>query len=437
MFAGCGAPAHDHRAMGAAASGIDPESVALRGLVGHSVAVPCNATVDEVRAEFARTGTSFLAVLDGASLLGVCARQTVVQEMGSRFGYALNAHRPVREHLMPGVLRITEGTPVTSVFQALATRTDRDFYDDVLLVDARGGYVGMIQVGTLVRLQTEFLMGTIASLEVSRQEIAAKARQMEDDLQMASSVQKAMMPRGQGSSPEGASVLSIAHRFHPAGVVSGDFFDILRMPDGSVGILVCDVMGHGVRSALIAAMIRAMLEQLRPVALDPGAFLSGLNRDLTRILRQAGDMIFVTAAYCVLDPGRGRLRYSQAGHPTPLVCRRPAGEVSAVACSDAAAGPALGLIDDFEFAACEEAVHPGDRVLLFTDGVIEAVSREAGEFGRERLVASWARSAPEPLEAAISGLLGDVAAFCGNSVFDDDICVVAAQWDGPGGSPRS
>jgi serine phosphatase RsbU (regulator of sigma subunit) len=435
MFAARGAPVHGHRAMAGTVSGIDLESVDLRALIGHSVAVPWNATVDEVRAEFARTGTSFIAVLEGAALLGVCARQKVVQEMGSRFGYALNAHRPVREHLMPDILRITEGTPVTKVFQALATRADRDFYDDVLLVDCRGGYVGMIQVGTLVRLQTEFLMGTVARLEVSRQEIAAKARQMEDDLQMASSVQQAMMPRGQEQPPGGASALRIAHRFQPAGVVSGDFFDILRMPDGSVGILICDVMGHGVRSALIAAMIRAMLEQLRPVAPDPGAFLSSLNRDLTRILRQTGDMIFVTAAYCVLDPLRGRLRYSQAGHPTPLLCRRPGGEVSAVACPDAAAGPALGLVDDFEFAACEEAVNPGDRVLLFTDGVVEAASREAGEFGQERLVAAWSRRAPEPLDAAVSGLLGDVAAFCGGAAFDDDICVVAAQWDGPGGGP--
>jgi serine phosphatase RsbU (regulator of sigma subunit) len=437
MFAGRRAPAHDRRAMGGTASGIDIESVDLRALVGHNVAVPCTATVDDVRAEFARTGTNFIAVVDGESLLGVCARQRVVQEMGSRFGYALNAHRPVSEHLMPDILRTTEGTPVTEVFQALATRSDRDFYDDLLLVDARGRYVGMIQVGTLVRLQTEFLMGTIARLEASRQEIAAKARQMEDDLQMASSVQKAMMPRGHEASPGGASVLSIAHRFHPAGVVSGDFFDILRMPDGSVGILVCDVMGHGVRSALIAAMIRAMLEQLRPAAPDPGAFLSGLNRDLTRILRQTGDTIFVTAAYCVINPGSARLRYAQAGHPTPLVCRRPGGEVSAVACPDSAAGPALGLIDDFEFAACEEAVHPGDRVLLFTDGVIEAGSREAGEFGLERLVASWSRRAADPLDGAVSGLLGDVSAFCGSSAFDDDICVVAAQWDGLGGGPGS
>jgi len=422
--------------MAGADSGVDLDSVDLRALVGHSVAVPATATVDEVRAEFARTGTSFLAVLDGASLLGVCARQKVVQEMGSRFGYALNAHRPVREHLMAGVLRVAEGTPVTEVFQALATRPDRDFYDDVLLVDARGGYVGMIQVGTLVRLQTQFLMGTVAGLEASRREIAEKARQMEDDLQMASSVQQAMMARGPAPSPEGAPTrLQIAHRFHPAGVVSGDFFDILGMADGSVGILVCDVMGHGVRSALIAAMIRAMLEQLRPAASDPGVFLSRLNRDLTRILRQTGDAIFVTAAYCVVDPGRGRIRYAQAGHPTPLVCHRPAGDVRALSCPDSAAGPALGLFDDFDYAGWEGEMSPGDRVLLFTDGVIEAPSPEGEEFGMARLEASWSRRAADPPEGAISGLLGDVAAFCRNAAFGDDICVVAAQWDGPGEPP--
>jgi sigma-B regulation protein RsbU (phosphoserine phosphatase) len=434
MFAAGRDSVHLEEAMAGEVSGIDLESVDLRALVGHGVAVPCTATVDEVRAEFARTGTNFIAVLDNSTLLGVCARQKVVQEMGSRFGFALYAHRPVREHLVPDILRISVGTPVTSVFQAVATRSDRDFYDDVLLVDGSGSYIGMIQVGTLVRLQTEFLMGTIARLEVSRREIAAKARQMEEDLQMASSVQQAMMPREETPSPDRAPALRIAHRFHPAGVVSGDFFDILRMPDGSAGILICDVMGHGVRSALIAAMIRAMLEQLRPLAPDSGAFLSRLNRDLTRILRQTGDMIFVTAAYCVLDPDRGLLRYTQAGHPTPLICRRPGGEACALACPGAAAGPALGLIDDFDFTTWEEAMVPGDRVLLFTDGVIEASSPGGEEFGLSRLAGSWSQHAPDPLSDAVSGLLGDVATFCGDSTFDDDICIVAAQWDGPGGS---
>jgi len=421
--------------MAGTVSGIDLESVDLRALIGHSVAVPGAMTVDGVRAEFERTGTGFIAVVDGSTLLGVCSRQMVVREMGSRFGYALNAHRPVREHLMPAMLRITEGTPVTEVFQAVATRPDLEFYDDVLLVDARGGYVGMIQVGTLVRLQTQFLMGTIAHLEASRQEIAAKARQMEDDLQMASNVQQAMMPR-EGEPPPGPGPkLQIAHHFHPAGLVSGDFFDILRMPDGSVGILVCDVMGHGVRSALIAAMIRAMLEQLRPLASDSGAFLSRLNGDLTRILRQTGDMIFVTAAYCVLDPGRGLLRYSQAGHPTPLVWHRSEGSARALACPADSAGPALGMLDDFEFATSEEPILPGDRLVMFTDGVIEAASPEGQEFGLSRLAGSWSRRGPVPLPDAVSGLLDDVTAHCGDSAFQDDICIVAAQWDGSNDSP--
>jgi sigma-B regulation protein RsbU (phosphoserine phosphatase) len=421
--------------MAGTASGNDLGSVDLRTLVGHSAAVPGTMSVDGVRAEFARTGASFLAVLDGESLLGVCARQKVVQELGSRFGYALNAHRPVREFLAPSVLRIEEGTPVTAVFQAVAVRPDREFYDDVLLVDGRGGYIGMIPVGTLVRLQTQFLMGTINRLEASRQEIAAKARQMEEDLDMASKIQQALMPHGLVLSPESTPMLQIAHHFHAAGGVSGDFFDVMRMADGSVGVLVCDVMGHGVRSALIAAMIRAMLDQLRPVASDPGALLSRLNRDLTRILRQTGDMIFVTAAYCVIDPEGGRLRYAQAGHPTPLVCHRPKGEVRALACPDEVAGPALGLIDDFEFSSTEEAITPGDRVVLFTDGVVEAASHEGEEFGAERLAGSWSRRALEPLHEAVLGSMADVAAFCGDSAFKDDICIVAAQWDGPA-APR-
>ena len=101
----------------------------------------------------------------------------------------------------------------------------------------------------------------------------------------------------------------------------------------------------------------------------------------------------------------------------------------ALACQAEAAGPALGLIDEFDFTVSEEAMRPGDRIVLFTDGVIEAASPEGEEFGNLRLGGSWSRRALEPLDDAVTGLLRDVAAFCGNSAFGDDICIVAAQWD--------
>ena len=100
----------------------EPDAADLNMLVEHRAAVPATATVEMVQAEFARTNWNFLAVLDGEILLGVCARRELIQELGSRFGFALNARHPVREHLIAAPLRVTLGTPVTTVFKMAAAR---------------------------------------------------------------------------------------------------------------------------------------------------------------------------------------------------------------------------------------------------------------------------------------------------------------------------
>ena len=405
----------------------DTSTADLMALVAHRHSVPAETLVDGLQEEFARLDVDFLAVLDGGRLRGVCARRELAQALGSRFGFALNARRPVLEHLMATPLRAVDGSPLTEVFKSAAARNEREFYDDVLLVDTGGNYLGMIPMHTLVRLQTEILLGNIARIEASRREIKEKNQQMEADLHMAREVQLALLPQQSLTLSSHGRSLRIGHRYQPAGGVSGDFFDVLQLSDHAAGIFICDVMGHGVRSALVTAMVRAMIEELRPVANDPGLLLTHLNRDLTRILRQSGGLIFVTAAYAVIHLGDSTLRYAQAGHPTPLRVEKESTKARPLVCPPDQAGPALGLLDDFVFTTGTELFGPGDRVVLFTDGLVEAASAAGEEFGESRLAAAISRLANNPLEEALDGLKDEVAAFAGGSVFTDDVCVVAAD----------
>ena len=414
----------------AAVTETDSGNVDLRSLVGHAESVPMTASVEAVHAAFARKGVDFLAVVDGDRLVGICARRELMAQLSSRYGFALNARQPVSALLMRAPLQVSADRPITELFKAASARGALEFYDDVLLAATDGRYLGMIPMRTLVRLQTELLLANNARLEASRQEIAAKNRAMEDDLFMAREVQLAMLPQGHLALTAAGRRLRLAHRYQPAGGVSGDFFDVVRISDRAAGVLVCDVMGHGVRSALVTAMVRAMLEELRPVAIDPGLLLTRLNRDLTRILRQAGGLIFVTAAYAVIDLGAGTLRYAQAGHPTPLRWDGATRTIRPVACNGEAAGPALGLMDDFEFAAVEETFVAGDRLALFTDGVFEAANAGGEEFGPERLAEALRHGAGLPLDGALAVLLGEVTEFCGGATFADDVCVVAAEVTG-------
>lgn len=408
-------------------SGNEPETVDLRTLTAHTESVAAVATVEAVQAVLAKKNVDFIAVLDGTRLCGVCARREVMQHLSSRYGFALNARQPVQGFLMAQPLMVTVVTPITEVFKAASARDPHELFDDVVLVDSDGKYVGMIPMSTLVRLQTDFLLQNNARLEASREEIAAKNRAMEADLLMAREVQLAMLPQTPAPERAGGAELRIASRFQPASGVSGDFFDVLRIADGQVGILVCDVMGHGVRSALITAMVRALLEQLREVADRPGVLMTRLNRDLTHILRQTGSLIFVTAAYAMIDVGTRKLRYAQAGHPTPLRWNAQTRTVGPMECPPEVAGPGLGLIDDFEYTASEAEFGEGDRLVLFTDGLFEAANAEGTEYGLERLAMQAGETATQPLETALQSMVASVTAFTAGAVFADDVCLIAAE----------
>jgi sigma-B regulation protein RsbU (phosphoserine phosphatase) len=251
---------------------------------------------------------------------------------------------------------------------------------------------------------------------------------MEDDLRMAREVQVAMLPREFPACRTGiGSGLRFAHLYEPAGGVGGDFFDVLPISATSAGVIICDVMGHGVRSALITAMVRTMIEELRPQAADPAVLLTRLNASLTKLLQRTGDMIFVTAAYAVIDVAGRRLTYAQAGHPTPLHWSARRGRAELLPGADKIGGLALGLLEDSVYEATELPLEDGDRVLFFTDGIFEAANAQGEEFGMARLGEALRFQANVDLEAVLTGLRAMAADFSDGKPFGDDVCLVACE----------
>jgi len=408
-----------------------PEPGNLRALVGHREFVRGDDPLEVVHQRFASGRHDFMAVMDGRQLLGLCARRDIGTLLGARFGFALYARAAVRQHLTPGAIHLGADDRLTEVLQAIARRRDEHFYDDVLLVDATGDFLGLIYVRDLVRLQTTLLLGNITELEARQAEIAAKNRQMEDDLRMAREVQVAMLPREFPACRTGAgAALHFAHLYEPAGGVGGDFFDVLPVSATAAGVIICDVMGHGVRSALITAMVRTMIEELRPHAGDPAGLLTRLNAHLTRLLQRTGDMIFVTAAYAVIDAASRRLTYAQAGHPTPLHWSAQSGQIAPLPEAGKIGGSALGLVDDSTYEAAGLTLGEGDRVLFFTDGIFEAANAGGEEFGTGRLGEAWRARSGDNLEVALAGLKATAGEFSGGEPFGDDVCLVACELRG-------
>ena len=109
--------------------------------------------------------------------------------------------------------------------------------------------------------------------------------------------------------------MRFSHRYQPASEVSGDFFTVVRLSDETAGVFICDVMGHGVRSALVTAMLRAMVEELSSEASDPGNLLTRMNRDLRIILRESDDLMFATTYYLVKEK---RVKGGEGGGVKPV-----------------------------------------------------------------------------------------------------------------------
>ena len=278
---------------------------------------------------------------------------------------------------------------------------------------------------------TKRKLAEMALAERTRQ-LEKKNQQIEEEMKMARELQLAMLPQKFPSVPPHRpphdSALKFFSFFLPSGTVSGDFFDVVPLSDTSVGVFICDVMGHDVRAALVTAMIRALVEDLSVGAADPGHLLAQMNRGLLSVFQQAGTTMFATAFYMVADVATGEVAYSSAAHPDPLHVLRGQGKVEPLAALKGGKnGPALGLFKEAQFPTYRRQMNAGDILLLYTDGMTEAEGRNQEIFSRERMTAIVQKLAGLPTKEMLSALLAEIRQFSGQNEFTDDVCLVGVE----------
>jgi sigma-B regulation protein RsbU (phosphoserine phosphatase) len=266
------------------------------------------------------------------------------------------------------------------------------------------------------------------ALARSQKELRLRNLQMEDDLKMAREIQVAMLPQQYPAfpraGPDSESAFLFTHRYLPTGSVGGDFFTISALSKTLAGVFLCDVAGHDVRSALVTAMIRALVEELKPLAADPGEILTKLNSDLCAILRHSGTPMLTTAFYLVADWQTGLMRYANAGHPKPLHARRATGQVAPLVNASGKSQPAMGLIEDTHYQSSELQLAPNDLVLLFTDGLVEVQNPTEELYTQQLLIAAVQQRLNLPAPRLIDEVLEEIRRFSGNTDFPDDVCLV-------------
>jgi len=228
------------------------------------------------------------------------------------------------------------------------------------------------------------------------------------ELDVARRIQLSILPAEFPPSPH----FNVAVRYKPMTSVAGDFYDYVGTGNGAAGLLIADVSGHGVPAALIASMVKLAAASQREAAADPAKFLLGMNR----VLHGNTQSQFVTAAYVYVDSTAGVLRYSAAGHPPMLLLHD--GEVEEIVEN----GLMLGAFDFASYSTVSRAVGKGDRLLLYTDGLIEA-SNDDGEFyGRETLIEMLKKTAAHPPAEAAEQIIASVERW--STVQQDDLTLL-------------
>jgi sigma-B regulation protein RsbU (phosphoserine phosphatase) len=236
--------------------------------------------------------------------------------------------------------------------------------------------------------------------------------EIQKELEVAKRIQLSILP---AAFPDSTNFL-VAARYVPMTSVAGDFYDFVVADDTQAGLLIADVSGHGVPAALIASMVKVAATSQRANAADPARLLSEMNAVLCGNTQDQ----FITAAYVHLDSRSRELRYSAAGHPPMLLLR--SGKVFEIIEN----GLILAAFDYATFANAVHPLEPGDRFLLYTDGLVEAVNSKGEFFGQDALSSVLRQTAELDPAAASQRIISAVQEWSTSQ--DDDLTVLVCDY---------
>jgi len=260
-------------------------------------------------------------------------------------------------------------------------------------------------------------LGYVAASQALHKEERLSA--IHKELEIARQIQSGLLPDQDAAVPG----LQIATRYVPVSSVAGDFYEFLRTDNSGLGVLIADVSGHGVPAALSASMVKVAIRAQSERAERPAEVLAGMNSILCGNLQGQ----FVTAGYVHLNLKKNQLSYAGAGHPPLLLWRARDKRASAIEEN----GLFLGAFPESAYNAVTFGFEPGDRCVLYTDGILEAPNPRGEEFGSERLLQFLSSHAQLPAREFCDALLSTIDQWCergSNTEQHDDLTLVAVDY---------
>ncbi len=257
--------------------------------------------------------------------------------------------------------------------------------------------------------------------------------QMREELRMAANLQSAFLPQSYPifEADDGKSLIDFYHHYQADTQMGGDYCYVHKINESEAGVFICDVMGHGVRAALVTAIIRAMIDDLARRSPTPGEFFSKMNHKLFPMLRTQDAFIFATACYLVIDVKTGIITGASAGHPAPFLIHNSGDEsVTLMNGFKEISGPALAITENHEYRTFTTQIEPGDTVIMYTDGIYEVCDKNDEEFGEDRVAESLQRNHTKPLKEMFDSLIDDARGFNAKNRFNDDVCLIGFTLNG-------
>ena len=291
--------------------------------------------------------------------------------------------------------------------------TTEEFFGEFIdLSDSFNHMVGTISnyrenMEKLVKNRTEELNKNVEQLTEANE-------QNRRELAMAQRIQSSLVPK---VFPE-TRLLQFSSKYMPMEALGGDLYDVYQISDKVFSVMILDVCGHGVPAALITTMAKISFNTNTKKSKDPSEVVFNVNNELYDSINGNGD--YFTAFYGVIDMEKGMLDFSNAGHNTIFLAHAN-GSIDCLENN----GPVVGVVKDLPFQVTSHSLRNGDRLVLYTDGVIEARDEQAALYGEERLMDIIAKNMSLNVKDFTEHVFTDLQAFCGNSPRCDDIALFA------------
>jgi len=274
------------------------------------------------------------------------------------------------------------------------------------------------QQNHLLEEQAEDLRKALRKVKSQNKTIEIQNTRLIQDLRKAGEFQKSLLPE---TLPE-YDVVDFAAYYLPSSQLGGDIYDIFKIDEDLVGIVLADASGHGVAAAMLSAMFKMTLQKYAAEILDPAQVMAKLNSDFCEVL-QMGE--FFTAFYAILNHKTGQFVYSNAAHPRPLLYNYSLGTVDELDTE----GFLLGVMDDgISYEQQEIMLRDKSRLVIYTDGVNEAADKNGKMYGDERVKMRLLERASSSPQDYLNALQVDLKKYTGSDVFEDDIAILVMDF---------